>query len=159
MFIFGRVYSRKQKIIRHSAVLAAKNYFILNFDLMIDLLATRTIMRLKCVIMLVWVSTSWSKCQPPDWHCQILMNKFDLMNKLNFDLMKKLILISWNSTSWSFPVKNLEANFFEIIYAKFWTGRKSLNSQILINKIIFLIKQIKNWMILYFSGMRLQNIF
>ena len=35
---------------------------------MIDLLVTRTIMRLKFVIMLVWVSISWSKCRPPDWY-------------------------------------------------------------------------------------------
>jgi len=54
---------------------------------------------------------SWSKRQPPDQNCQILMNKFDLMNKLNFDLMiknstswKSWILISWNSTSWP-PLK------------------------------------------------------
>ncbi len=29
--------------------------------------------------------------------------KFNLMNKFNFDLMKKQILISWNLTSWPFP--------------------------------------------------------
>ncbi len=75
-----------------------------NFDLMTDLLAAKTIMRLKFKKG-KGILTSWSKCWPPDRHCQILMNKFDLMNKLNFDLMKKWILISWNSTSWSFPKK------------------------------------------------------
>ena len=87
------------------------NNAFLSFDLMIDLLATRTIMRSKCVIMLVWVSISLSKCRPPDRHCQILMNKFNLMNTLNFDLMKKWILISWNSTSWPWvKMSNLKFN-------------------------------------------------
>ncbi len=47
--------------------------------------------------LMIEVSTSWS----------ILLDKFDLMNKHNFDLMiknliswKSWILISWNSTSW-----------------------------------------------------------
>ncbi len=47
------------------------------------------------------VSTSWS----------ILLDKFDLMNKHNFDLIivlfiswKMAISISWNSTSWSLPL-------------------------------------------------------
>jgi hypothetical protein len=57
----------------------------------------------NCLIMLFRVLISWSKCLPPDWHCEILMNKFDLMNKFNFNLMKKWISISWNLTSWSIP--------------------------------------------------------
>ena len=67
-----------------------------NFDLMIE------------------VSTSWS----------ILLDKFDLMNKHNFDLMiensiswKSWILISWNSTSWSFPV--LGGNYDDHLRAEF----------------------------------------
>ncbi len=82
----------------------------MNFNLMINFLAARMIMRSKFLIMLFWISISWSKIWPPDQNCQILMNKFDLMNKLNFNLMiknsiswKSWILISWNSTSWSFP--------------------------------------------------------
>ena len=80
---------------------------------MIDLLAARTIMRSKFLIMLFWISISWSKIRPPDRHCQILMNKFDLMNKFNFDLMKKWILISWNSTSWSMPVYNSNLIYYQ----------------------------------------------
>ncbi len=82
-----------------------------NFDLMIDLLAASAIMRSKFLIMLFWISISWSKIQPPDQNCQILINKFELMNQLNFDLMiknliswKSWILISWNLTSWLFPI-------------------------------------------------------
>ncbi len=37
--------------------------------------------------------------------------KFNLMNKFNFDLMKKRISISWNSTSWSFPTFENQKNF------------------------------------------------
>ena len=81
-------------------------WFILNFDLMIDLLAARMIMRSKFLIKLFGILISWSKIRPPDQICQILKPNFDLMNKNNFDLMKKWISISWNSTSWSIPSKN-----------------------------------------------------
>ncbi len=74
------------------------------FNLMINLLAARAIMRSKFLIMLFWILISWLKIWPPDRHCQILMNKFDLMNKFNFDLMKKWISISWNSTSWPWVI-------------------------------------------------------
>jgi hypothetical protein len=39
---------------------------ILNFDLMIILATNKLIMRSKLLIMLFWVSISWSKIRPPD---------------------------------------------------------------------------------------------
>jgi hypothetical protein len=51
-----------------------------NFNLMINFLAARMTMIIKSIVR---------EFGPPDRHCQVLMNKFDLMNKLNFDLMKK----------------------------------------------------------------------
>jgi hypothetical protein len=40
--------------------------------------------------------------------------KFDLMIKNNFDLMKKWISISWNLTSWSFPLLVIKAFFCQM---------------------------------------------
>jgi hypothetical protein len=64
---------------------------------------------------MIKVLTSWS----------ILLDKFDLMNKLNFDLMienliswKSWISISWNSTSWTFP--------FSILSGKTWKRQSSM---------------------------------
>jgi hypothetical protein len=70
---------------------------------MIDLLAARTIMRSKFLIMLFWILISWSKLSNINEqirpHEQIEFwshdRKFDLLKKLNFDLMKfDLMIIS-----------------------------------------------------------------
>ncbi len=91
------------------------------FDLMIVLATNKSIMRSKLEIMLFGVLISWSECLSPDQHCQILMNKFDLMNKNNFDLMKKWISISWNLTSWSMPLaQGQEVEFHEIKIQNIW---------------------------------------
>ncbi len=76
-----------------------------SFDLMIVLLDTRTIMRSKVANnaylsfdLMIEMSSSWSKL----WNFIV---SFDLMNKYNSDLMI-VILISWNSTLWSFDLFN-----------------------------------------------------
>jgi hypothetical protein len=127
------------------------NNAFLSFDLMIDLLATRTIMRSKCVIMLVWVSISLSKCRPPDRHCQILMNKFDLMKKLNFDLMKKWISISWKLTSWSIPTLT---NWNHWLYLDFCSS-EGINKG-LIDQLFFSICSItkQTWPVLYMASQK-----
>ncbi len=63
---------------------------------MIVLATNKSIMRSKLLIMLFWVLISWSKCQPPDQiEFQSHDRKFNLLKKLNFDLMKfDLMIIS-----------------------------------------------------------------
>ena len=74
-----------------------------SFDLMIDLLVTRTLIRSKLVKLLCWVLISWSKIQPPDqYYCKFWFHKkenFNLMIK-NLISWKSCILISWDLTSW-----------------------------------------------------------
>ncbi len=118
---------------------------------MIYLLAARTIMRSKFVIMLVWVLSSWSKCQPPDqyyckfrshekWEFQPHDRKFDLLKKLNFDLMKFDLMISSRPKIQfhMIKIKSLDKMFFAnlISWSKvlFMSGWVVLRSNNLIEK-------------------------
>jgi hypothetical protein len=83
----------------------------LSFDLMMDMLATRTIKRSKIEIMLFCVLISWSKCQPPDQYYWT-----------NLIYWKIAISILWNSTSWPWVKKTIKL-FFSFLKKKFewWT--------------------------------------
>jgi len=76
---------------------------LLSFDLMIKLVTNKIFMRSKLVRMLFRVLISWSKCWPPDqyfwtnlisWKVECWSHdcNFDLMKKLNFDLIKFILL-------------------------------------------------------------------
>jgi len=92
--------------------------FILNFGLMIVLATNKSIIRSKLLIMLFWISISWSICYSQErslernpkkailisWKMvwsgdRIIIRNFDLMIKVSTS-RKSWILISWNSTSW-----------------------------------------------------------
>ncbi len=68
--------------------------------------------------MLVWVLISWCKCQPPDqYYCKFWFyekgefwpqdQKFDLLKKLNFDLMKFNLMISFTNFEAGFDWKKI----------------------------------------------------
>ncbi len=114
--------------------------FILNFNLMIVLGTNKLIMRSKFLIMLFWISTSWSYLQLTnqswDQNCLIMLlfefwsHKKGLIRRSNhyyefqphekwekiwpheFDLMKKTISISWNLTSWPWALLCISFQFY-----------------------------------------------
>jgi len=129
----------------HLWLIFCPNYCIRTFDLMIALAANKLFMRSKFKIKhYLAILISWSKCRPPDQNWKIFLLNFDLMNKFNFDLMKKWISISWNFTSWSISIRlnkieSLEFNHF--LYTPFearWDVWKELFWQCELSKVICL---------------------
>jgi hypothetical protein len=121
-FLAASTIMRSKVLMHRWLIIRAKNepqvqltkftLFILNFNLMIVLGTNKLIMRSKFLIILflnfdlmIKVSTSWSKLSHINE--QIWSNEqisFWSHEKVNFDLMKKWILISWNLTSWPWVI-------------------------------------------------------